>query len=103
MERFERLGYQIMHRSGGGMMDGNPFQSTLGDRSKSRLVAGLLGQAFIVAHATIRHNRDSTDYVADRLMAAGELYGHEVTDLLEEAELSKPAIDVLDEDLWPRI
>jgi hypothetical protein len=41
--------------------------------------------------------------VADRLMAAGELYGHEVTDLLEEAELSKPAIDVLDEDLWPRI
>ena len=24
-ERFERLGYQIMHRSGGGMLDDNPF------------------------------------------------------------------------------
>ena len=33
----------------------------------------------------------------------GELYGDEVTDLLDEARLRKPEIDVLDEDAWPVI
>jgi hypothetical protein len=41
--------------------------------------------------------------VADRLVAAGELYGDEVVDLLEEAQLERPEIDVLDEATWPRI
>src|SRR5215210_7606771 len=103
MERFEKIGYQIMHRSGGGIMDGNPFAATLGDRDKRRLVAGLLGQAFVVAWCTIRHNRDGTDYVATRLMSAGELYGDDVMRLLEDARLEKPEIDVLDEDTWPVI
>ena len=48
-------------------------------------------------------NREGTDYVADRLIAAGELYGEEVTDLLDEARLRKPEIDVLDEATWPAI
>ena len=30
---------------GSGMIDGNPYGETLGDRDKRRLVAGLLGQA----------------------------------------------------------
>jgi SpoVK/Ycf46/Vps4 family AAA+-type ATPase len=103
MERFERLGSQIMHRSGGGLMDGNPFAATLGDRDKRRLVCGLLGQAFVVAWNTVRHNRDGADFIADRLIAAGELYGDDVTSLLEEARLRKPEIDVLDDDSWPVI
>ena len=41
--------------------------------------------------------------VADRLVAAGELYGDAVVDLLEEARLERPEIDVLDEETWPRI
>ena len=40
MERFERLGEQIMHRSGGGLMDANPFMATLGDRNKARAGRG---------------------------------------------------------------
>jgi ATP-dependent Zn protease len=103
MERFEKLGTQLMHRSGGGMMDGNPFAATLGDPDKRKLVAGLLGQAFVVAHNTIRINRDAVDYIATRLVAAGEMYGDEVTDMLDEARLVKPEIDVLDESVWPVI
>jgi SpoVK/Ycf46/Vps4 family AAA+-type ATPase len=103
MERFEQIGYQIMHRSGGGMMDGNPFASTLGDPSKRQLVAGLLGQAFVIAWSTVRANRRGTEYVANKLVEKGELYGDEVTHLLDDARLRKPEIDVLDEQTWPVI
>jgi SpoVK/Ycf46/Vps4 family AAA+-type ATPase len=104
MERFEKLGTQLMHRSGsGGMMDGNPFAATLGDGAKKKLVAGLLGQAFVVAHNTIRANREAVDYIANRLIAAGEMYGDEVTDMLDDARLVKPEIDVLDDSVWPVI
>jgi SpoVK/Ycf46/Vps4 family AAA+-type ATPase len=103
MERFERLGEQIMHRSGGGLMDSNPFMGTLGDRNKARLVAGLLGQAFVVAWCTVRENREATELIAQRLIDKGELYGDEVTDLLESAHLRRPDIDVRDEATWPAI
>jgi SpoVK/Ycf46/Vps4 family AAA+-type ATPase len=103
MERFEKIGLQIMHRSGGGMMDGNPYSATLGDGAKRKLVAGLLGQAFVVAYTTVKANRDGTDYIASKLMSVGELYGDDVMRLLEDARLEKPEIDVLDEDTWPVI
>jgi hypothetical protein len=103
MERFQRLGYQLMHRSGGGVMDDNPYAATLGDPDKRRLVAGLLGQAFVVALATIRANKPGTGYIADRLVEARELYGDDVTAMLEEARLRKPEVDVLDEATWPAI
>ena len=103
MERFERLGEQIMHRSGGGLMDSNPFMATLGDRNKARLVAGLLGQAFVVAWCTVRENREATERIAERLIAEGELYGDEVTELLESTHLRRPEIDVRDEATWPVI
>src|SRR3712207_2517050 len=103
LERFERLGFQLMHRSGGGMLDANPYGATLGDRDKRRLVAGLLGQAFVVAWNTIRANRDGTERVAERLISAGELYGDDVTQLLDTARLRKPEIDVRDEATWPVI
>ena len=103
MERFERIGMTIMHRSGGGMMDADPMQAVVGDPAKRRLVAGLLGQAYVVAFNTIKTNRQGTEHVADVLVAKREMYGDEVIALLDEAELRKPDIDVLDEDAWPRI
>jgi hypothetical protein len=66
-------------------------------------VAGLLGQAFVVAWNTIRLNREGTRHVAERLISAGELYGDDVTSLLDGAVLRKPAIDVTDEGTWPAI
>jgi ATP-dependent Zn protease len=100
-ERFQRLGIQLMHRSGG--MDEDSFGWALRDGGKRKLVAGLLGQAFVVAHATIRVNKDATDRIAERLIAAGELYGDDVTTMLDEARLVKPEIDVMDESAWPVI
>jgi hypothetical protein len=32
-----------------------------------------------------------------------ELYGDEVTEVLNAAALEAPAIDLLDEDLWPKV
>jgi hypothetical protein len=84
-------------------MDANPFSATLGDRDKRKLVAGLLGQAFVVAWNTVRHNRDATKEIADRLVEAGELYGEDVTSLLDRVALRQPEIDVLEESTWPAI
>ena len=101
MERFERIGTQIMHRSGGGMMDNDPMRAVLTDGAKRRLVAGLLGQAYVVAYNTIKVNKDGVGHVADVLVSKREIYGDDVVALLDEAELRKPEIDVLDEDAWP--
>jgi cell division protease FtsH len=100
-ERFQRIGYQIMNRSGPG--DTNPFAPTLADRDKRPLVAGLLGQAFVIAYQTIAQNREATERVAEELIQHGELYGDDVTSLLDGIGLRKPAIDVLDEATWPAI
>jgi ATP-dependent Zn protease len=101
MERFEQIGTQIMHRSGGGMMDADPMQAVINDGAKRRLVAGLLGQAYVVAYNTIKVNKDGVAHVADVLVSKREIYGDDVVALLDEAALTKPEIDVLDEDAWP--
>jgi cell division protease FtsH len=103
-DRFRHLGEQIMHRSGGG----GPFQtdvlgSIVSDSGKRALVAGLLGQAFVVAYNTVRHNRAGTEQIADVLVARRELHGDEVVEVLDAARLEKPQIDMLDEAAWPVI
>jgi SpoVK/Ycf46/Vps4 family AAA+-type ATPase len=103
MQRFEGIGLQIMHRSGGGLLDADVFAATLRDPAKRTLIAGLLGQAFVVAWCTVRHNRAATERIAERLIAAEELYGDDVTSLLESVGLERPQIDVLDEATWPAI
>ena len=102
-ERFEQIGLQIMHRSGGGILDADVFAAALSDRAKRTLIAGLLGQAFVVAWCTVRHNRTATERIAERLIAAEELYGDDVTSLLDQSALERPEIDVLDEATWPKI
>jgi ATP-dependent Zn protease len=99
-ERFEKIGYQIMHRSGG---SDSAYDSSLKDPAKRTQVAGLLGQAFVIAWNTIRVNKDATETVADRLVEAMELYGDDVVELLNEVRLRKPEIDVLDDSQWPVI
>ena len=82
MERFEKLGYQLMHRSG--TID-SAYDAALKDPGKRKLVAGLLGQAFVIAWNTIRSTRTPPSTIADRLIADGEMYGDDVTDMLDEA------------------
>ena len=48
-------------------------------------------------------NREGTERVAEELIREGELYGDDVTSLLDGVGLRKPAIDVLEEATWPAI
>jgi hypothetical protein len=101
MDRFEKLGIKLMHRSAG--LNESSFGAALGDGGKRRLAAMLIGQAFVVAYATIRLNQAAVERIAERLIAEGEMYGDDVTQMLDEARLLKPEIDVLDETTWPVI
>ena len=101
VKRFEELGAKIMHRSG--FLDQSVFGPTLSDRDKRRMVTGLLGQSFVVAYNTMKLNKDATDRIAERLLVEEEMYGDDVTNMLDECRLVKPEIDVLDEETWPVI
>jgi cell division protease FtsH len=104
MERFERIGLQIMNRaSGGSAMDSNPMRSALGDPAKRRAAAQILGQAYLTAVCCIRENREAVARVADALVERKELFGDEVVELLDAAAPHAPRIDVLDEDIWPKV
>jgi len=103
MQRFEQLGTQIIHRSGGGMLDDDGVSGALSDGGKHRLASALIGQAFVIAYNTIRLNREGTAHVAEVLVSKGEIYGDDVVSLLEDARLERPEIDLLDERSWPVI
>ena len=85
------------------MLDDNPYAETLGDRDKRKLVAGLLGQASWSPGTRSARNQEGTRHVAERLISKRELYGDDVTQLLDAARLRKPEIDVTDEATWPVI
>jgi ATP-dependent Zn protease len=104
MERFERIGIQIMNRaSSGSTLQGDPIAVALGDPAKRRAAAQILGQAYMTALCCIRHNREATARIADVLVQKKELYGDEVVELLEESDLEAPVIDILDESIWPKL
>jgi SpoVK/Ycf46/Vps4 family AAA+-type ATPase len=104
MERFERIGLLIMNRArGGSAMDSDPIGSVLGDPAKRRAAAQILGQAYLTAVCCVRANREAVARVAEALVARKELYGDEVVELLEAVEPLPPTIDVLDEEIWPKV
>src|SRR3954449_495869 len=55
MDRFERIGNQIINRLSGGPMMGDVIGAALGDRYKRRAAARIIGQAYIPALACMRH------------------------------------------------
>ena len=83
MDRFERIGLQIMNRAGGGPMGGTSRRRPR-RRAKRRTAAQILGQAFVTAVACMRHNREAVAQVAEVLVQRGELHGDEVVELLEQ-------------------
>jgi ATP-dependent Zn protease len=104
MERFERIGLQIMNRaSGGSVMDSNPVRAVLADRTKRTAAAQILGQAYLTAVCCMRANREAVARVADALVQRKELFGDEVVELLDAAAPQPPTIDVLDEEIWPKV
>ena len=88
-KKYQRIGDQIMNRSGGGM-HGDPLGGVMGDPSKRAMASQLLGQAYVAAHQLIEHNRDGVAKVADTLVERRELHGDEILKLLESINLEVP-------------
>jgi cell division protease FtsH len=104
MKRFERIGIQIMNRSGGGgPFTADPIAGVLGDPGKRAAASQILGQAYVTAYNLILHNRDKVEQVADILAERRELYGDEVVEVLNRVGLERPEIDLLEESSWPKI
>ncbi len=103
MERFERIGAQILNRARGMSQSGDAIAAILNDPVKKRAAARILGQAYITASCLITHNRDAVARVAETLIERRELHGDEVVEVLDAADLEAPHIDVNDESIWPRI
>ena len=104
MERFERIGSQIMNRAGSGnALSQNPLDAVLGDREKRRSVAILLGQAYVTAYNLVLLNKDKIEQIAEVLVERREMHGDEVVELLDRARLKVPEIDLLDEAAWPKM
>ena len=104
MRRYEKIGAQIVGRAGhGSLAEGSPIPGILSDRDKRTMVAQLLGQAYVAAYNVVMTNRDAIEHVAEVLIEKRELYGDEVVDLLDSANLVKPKIDPLAEESWPEV
>ncbi len=104
MERFQRIGVQIMNRArSDNAMTNDPIAAVLSDPAKQAAAAQILGQAYLTALCCMRHNREAVAAVADALVQSRELYGDEVIDLLEAAQPQAPAIDVTDRSIWPKV
>jgi ATP-dependent Zn protease len=102
LKRFEKIGLQIVNRTGGGgPFDSNPIGSVLGDQDKRAIVGQLLGQAYVAAYNLIVANREAVEHIADVLNARRELFGDELLNLLDEAKISIPDVDLSEEDSWP--
>ena len=100
MRRFEEVGVHIMNRSPGGM-EHSPIGSVVGDRDKRRMVAQIIGQAYMKAHHLMLHNKDSVEQIAEVVIQKKEIYGDELIALLNGANLQIPDVDLTDERVWP--
>jgi ATP-dependent Zn protease len=104
MQRFEQIGLQIMNRTGnGGALGHDPLAGVLGDHDKRSLAAQLLGQAYVTAYALIEYNKKAVEEIADALIEKRELFGDELVEILEKANLTIPKIDLTQEKAWPAV
>ena len=62
----------------------------LGDRDKRRMVAQIIGQAYMKAHHLMLHNKDKVEHIADVVIQKKEIYGDELVRLLNGANLQIP-------------
>jgi ATP-dependent Zn protease len=103
LDRFEKIGLQIMNRTSGGPYTADPIAGVLGDPAKRSVAAQILGQAYFTAHVLMLTNRHAVDHVADALLAKRELFGDDLLSLLESATIRVPDVDLNDESAWPPI
>ncbi|MBA2536975.1 MAG: hypothetical protein H0V20_06020 [Actinobacteria bacterium] len=104
MKQFETIGTQILNRTGSSNAHHqDPIANVLNDREKRALAAQLLGQAYVTAHNFIVANKDAIERIAEAVVEKREVYGDDLLELLDDANLVKPEIDVRDEAVWPKL
>jgi cell division protease FtsH len=104
VDRFVKLGTQIMNRTGGGgPFHHDPISGVLSDPEQRRLVAQMLGQAYVYAFTLIAANKPAVEHIADTLVDRKEIYGDELIALLDEAKLKKPNLDLMKDETWPAL
>jgi len=99
MERFQRIGTQIVNRTHAGSAE----SAVLHDSSQRQMVEQLLGQAYLAAHHLMEANREAVGHVADELVEKRELYGDEVVRLLDAQKITLPEVDLTKDGAWPRL
>lgn len=104
MKRFERIGQRLMNRtSQSTAMQSDVVAAVLQDPNKRAAAAQLLGQAYLTAYNLVAYNRDKVEFVANTLVERKEMHGDEVVELLDQADLVRPQVDLLDRRSWPRV
>jgi hypothetical protein len=104
MKRFEKIGVQIMNRTGGGgPFTADPISGVLNDRDKRAMAAQIIGQAYIRAYHLMANNRPAIETITNTLVEKREMYGNEVVQLLQSLPVTVPEVDLLAEETWPRI
>ena len=104
MRRFQEIGVGIMNRtSGGGPFAENPISGVLADRDKRNLAAQIIGQAYVNAYNLVLHNQEAVSRIADELVERRELFGDELVQVLDRAQLEMPPVDLSKEDSWPKM
>ncbi len=101
-KRFESIGLQLMNRASGDFQH-DSIAAVLGDPTKRRLAAQIIGQAYVNAYQLILQNQDAVGKIADHLVARKELYGDELIDLLNSVGLKEPTVDIGKEETWPTL
>ncbi len=101
LQRFEKIGLQIMNRTGGGPFTQDPVAGALSDPAKRALAAQILGQAYVAAHNLVVHNRAAVETIANTLSEKREIFGDELLELLDGSKIEIPTVDLADESSWP--
>jgi ATP-dependent Zn protease len=100
-ERFEQIGLQLMHRSGGDVEEA--LQGVLRDPFKRKLAAQLIGQGYMKAYHLVLANKAAVDRLAAELVHRKEIYGDELIRLLDSLHLVTPDVDYTEEASWPTV
>ena len=73
----------------------------LGSRGKGDLADEMVGHLFLIAYTFAVQNREAIRIVADVLVEKRELYGEEISRLMNSVGLVAARVDYLDEQSWP--
>ena len=100
-KRAEQLGLQLLNRTRAGGIQQDPVGSIFMDAYKRQAAAQIVGQAFVTAYNFIKLNENKVERVAEVLLEKQEIFGDELTGLLDAQKFQKPEIDWTKDESWP--